>query len=203
MTNINLPEISQMINGLPDPELLTYYILEKDRKIYLDGDVDDYMLLLQQLILRWNMEDKDIDPKDRKPIMIYIMSDGGYLDYMWMLIDAINSSKTPVYTVNIGKASSAASLIFFSGHKRFMTPHAKIVVHEGSAQIGGDATKVMDATESYKKELKAMKEYILSKTKIEKAQLMKKRANDWELSAEFCLANGACEAIIESIDEII
>ena len=189
--------------GLPDPELVSYYIMENERKIYLEGDVDEYMLHIHSMILRWNKEDADLAVEDRKPIIIYVMSNGGYLEYMWMLIDAINTSKTPVYTVNIGRASSAASLIFLSGHRRFAMPHSKVVIHEGSAEIGGDATKVMDATESYKKELKAMKEYILSKTKINRSTLMKKRANDWELSAEYCLENGACEAIIQSLDEVI
>ena len=195
--------LNSMKNGVPDPTVINFFDLEKDRKIYLHGDVDDYIVDLQQLILRWNMEDKDKPIEERKPIILYIMSDGGYLDYMWMLIDTMNASKTPIYTVCLGKAHSAASLIFLTGHKRFMTPHAKLIVHEGSAQFGGDATKVMDATESYKKQLKEMKEYILNHSKIERTALMKKKANDWELSAEYCLANGACDKIIETLDEIM
>jgi len=199
---VAIESLPRMEQGLPDPQLVSYYILEKDRKLYLDGDIDDYLVHFHQLILRWNEEDSGIDINKRKPIIIYIMSDGGYLDYMWMLIDAMNMSKTPIYTVCIGKASSAASLIFISGHRRYMTPHSKIIIHEGSAQIGGDATKVMDATESYKKELKNMKEYILSKTKIDRAALMKKRSNDWELSAQYCLEHGACDYIVNSFYEI-
>lgn len=189
-------------SGLPDPEAVNYYELKKERKLYLHSDVDACLVQYHQLILQWNLEDEGKPIEERRPIIIYIMSGGGYLNYMWMFIDAMNMSKTPIYTVNIGNASSAAALIFLSGNKRFMTPHSRILIHEGSAQFEGDATKVMDATESYKKELKAMKEYILSKTKIERNSLMKKRANDWELSAEYCLANGACEAIVESFDEV-
>lgn len=188
---------------LPDPDDISYYVLENDRKIYLDYDVDESLMTLQRMILRWNMEDKNMQVEDRKPIIIYIMSYGGSLDYMWMMIDAINASKTPVYTVNLGKAASAASLIFISGSKRFMTKNSKIIIHEGSASFEGDAIKIMDANEGYKRELKKMKSYILEHTRISKSVLMKKRSNDWELDAQYCLDNGVCEKIIETLDEII
>lgn len=125
------------------------------------------------------------------------------MSYMWMLVDAIKLSATPVYTVNLGMAASAASLIFIAGHKRFMMPTAKVLIHEGSASFAGDAGKLMDATDSYKKELKAMKEFILSNTAIPKTQLMKKRSNDWELDAAYCLENKVCDQIIQSLDDVI
>ena len=82
-------------------------------------------------------------------------------------------------------------------------PRAKLIVHEGSAQLSGDAVKVMDQSESYKKQLKQMKEFILERTDIPKAQLMKKRNNDWELDAAYCLENGACHEIAETLDDVI
>ena len=72
-------------------------------------------MALERLILRWNMEDKDIPPEDRKPIWVYIQSPGGNLLYMSALLDAIELSVTPVYTVNMGYAASAAALIFMAG----------------------------------------------------------------------------------------
>jgi len=160
-------------------------------------------MALQRLILRWNMEDAGKPPAERKPIWLYIMSYGGDMDYMWSTIDMILTSSTPVYTVNVGVAASAASLIFLAGHKRFMLPRSKLIVHEGSAQLAGDAIKVMDQSESYRKQLKQMKEFILAHTAIPRSQLMKKRSNDWEIDADFCLANQACDVIISSLDEII
>lgn len=190
------------VQAMPESDAVSTWALEAQRKIYLDADVDEYLTAMQRLILRWNIEDKGIEPENRKPIWLYIMSYGGDIDYMWMLIDTIKLSKTPVYTVNIGVAGSAASLIFLAGKRRFMTPFARLIVHEGSAQLSGDAVKVMDQSESYKKQLKQMKEFILGNSQIPRAQLMKKRNNDWELNAQFCLENGACDEIITSLDEI-
>ena len=96
-------------NGLPDPAEVTYYVLEKERKLYLDYDVDDNSLNIQKMILRWNMEDRGKPVEERKPIWLYILSPGGAIAHMWAICDAINLSKTPVYTVNVGVAASAAT----------------------------------------------------------------------------------------------
>lgn len=159
-------------------------------------------MALHRMILRWNIEDAGKKPEERAPIWIYIMSPGGEVDIMWALVDAIKLSATPVYTVNVGTASSAAALIFIAGHQRFMTPNAKVMIHEGSAHFGGDAVKVMDFSESYKKELKKMKEFIAANTGILPKQLNAKRASDWELDSAFCLENKVCDRVIESLEEV-
>lgn len=200
--------VESAIGALPDqtlpcPDELSYYVLEKERKIYLETDVCAHVMALCRLIMRWNMQDKGIEKENRKPIWLYVMSYGGDLDYMWTLIDMIKLSTTPVYTVNVGVAASAASLIFISGHKRYMMPGSKVVIHEGSASVSGDAVKVMDASDSYKKELARMKAFIIANTEIPKAQLSKKRHNDWELDAQECLKYSVCDHIVSNIDEVL
>ena len=198
--------VSQLQSDIvPDPQTVSYYVLEKERKIYLDCDVDPSVMDIQKMIMRWNMEDKRNGKTEAtaKPIWIYIMSYGGDLDYMWVLVDAIRSSVAPVYTVNLGVAASAASLIFVSGKKRFMTEHATVVIHEGSAQLAGDAIKVQDAADTYRQQLKQMKEFVLAHSEIPRQQLMKKRNNDWELDATYCIENGACDTIVQTLDDVI
>ena len=190
-------------DSVPMPDTLSYYILEKERKYYIDSDITENIITLQRMLLRWNMEDKGKPVEERKPIWVYIMSYGGEADYMWMLIDAIKMSKTPVYTVNIGVAASAAAIIFIAGHKRFMMPNAHVLIHEGSAQMSGDAVKVMDATDAYRKELKRMRDFILEHTEIPKTSMSKKRNNDWTLDSEYCLANKVCDVLVKSFDDII
>lgn len=188
--------------ALPDPDELSYYILEKERKLYLDYDICPEITSIQRMIMRWNMEDRDKEVKDRKPIWIYLMSYGGDLQYMYMLIDTIEASETPIYTVNLGMAGSAASLIYLAGKKRFMMKNSQLVIHEGYAELSGDAVKVMDASENYKKDLKKMKEFIEAHSRIPHHIIMKKRNNDWYLDAKYCLENGACEKIVEKLSEI-
>lgn len=188
---------------LPAPDMLSYYILEKERKIFLESEIDSNITTLLRMIYRWNMEDKGVAVEDRKPIRLYIMSPGGDLSYMWMLVDAITASKTPVITINIGTAASAASLIFLAGHERWMTANSQVIIHEGSAAFRGDAVKVMDASESYKQDLQKMKKYILDRTEIPSSTLSKKKNNDWTLDAEDCIKYGVCHHIVETLDDIL
>lgn len=190
-------------NNLPNPDNVSYYVLEKERKIYLECEIGPDIMSLHRMIMRWNMEDAGKAVEERTPIRIYIMSYGGDIDYMWAFVDMVNASKTPIYTINVGVAASAASLIFISGHKRYMLPNSKVIIHEGSAQMAGDAIKVMDATESYRKDLKRMKEYILSKTNIPQAALNRRKNNDWTLDSAYCLENGVCDVVASDIDEIL
>lgn len=171
--------VKQANPGLPIPDLVSYYVLENDRKLFLDTEVDSTTLTLQRMILRWNMEDAGKPVEERKPIHLYIMSPGGDTDYMWSLVDAIEASETPVVTVNVGLAASAAGIIFLAGHKRLMTARSRLVIHEGSACMAGDAVKVMDASENYKKLIKQMRDYILSRTNITAAALNRQKCHDW------------------------
>jgi ATP-dependent Clp protease protease subunit len=66
----------------------------------------------------------------RKPIQIYINSYGGYVNDMWSIIDIILNSKTPIHTYCTGYAQSAAFELFLSGHRRYMTKHAKLMYHQ-------------------------------------------------------------------------
>ena len=86
-------------NNLPNPDNVSYYILEKERKIYLTYEVGPEIMSLHRMIMRWNMEDAGKAIGERKPIRVYIMSYGGDLDYMWAIVDMINASKTPVYSI--------------------------------------------------------------------------------------------------------
>jgi len=195
--------MKQVHPGLPMPDLVSYYVLENDRKLYLDEEVDSSILNLQRMILRWNMEDAGKPVEERKPIRLYIMSPGGDVDFMWSLVDTIEASETPVFTVNMGVAASAASIIFLAGHKRLMLGRSKLVIHEGSARMAGDAVKVMDASESYKKMMKQMKDYILSRTAISPAVLNKQKCHDWELDAKYCVEHGVCDAVVDKLSDIL
>jgi len=188
---------------LPDPDLVNFYKLAEKRIIYLDFDIDIDVMAIHRQIMLWNMEDKEIEPDQRQPIKLVIYSPGGYMGHMWSIVDLINASKTPVWTINIGQASSAAFLIFVSGKQRFMTKNAVCIVHEGSAEMGGDAVKVMDAATSYKEDLKRMKQYITEHTGIPMRMLTSKRANDWTITSDKCLELKACDKLIDSLDDIL
>lgn len=187
---------------LPDPALLYYYKNYEDRVYWVEGDIDESIMDLSKLILKCNREDKDIPVEDRKPIKIFISSCGGLLDETMALVKLIGISKTPVYTIDACYAYSAASLILISGHKRYAMPGTKCLFHSGSGGASGTFDQVQAATEDYKKMVKQMQDYIMSRTNIEQKLFNKKKAYDWYLDADEMLEKGVVDEIVEDLDKI-
>lgn len=189
--------------SFPDPSVINYYTFENDRKFFLDAEIGPTALELVKLIIRWNKEDEGVPVEDRKPITIYIMSPGGSLAYMWSLIDIMLLSETPITTVNMGIAASAAALILLAGNKRYALPASTVIIHEGSAELGGEASKVMDAASNYYAELKRMREFILKRTKISSRLMTQRSKDDWYIDAQGCLEHGICDKIVDSIHDVM
>lgn len=72
----------EMEKRLPKPDLVTYFVLEQDRKLYLEGEIGEESMSIQRMILRWNLEDQGIPVEERKPIRLFIFSPGGDVDTM-------------------------------------------------------------------------------------------------------------------------
>lgn len=137
---IQLPEeITNLMNGggLPSPEMMNFYVDEKDRIFFIDFEIDQSLIEIERKILQYNRIDKDVPVEQRKPIKLFIYSYGGELDAMFSFIDVVALSKTPVWTINAGIAMSAALVMLLSGQKRFALPHSTALIHSGSGGTQG------------------------------------------------------------------
>lgn len=95
-------ELEKMIQGADLDSLLFLKDL-KLRKFYLNYDIEQVGIHdIARHILQINAEDRGIPREERKPILLYVISNGGEVDSGFELIDIIESSETPVYTVNLG-----------------------------------------------------------------------------------------------------
>lgn len=118
----------------------------QDRILYLDGEVDDDVLhtLIMQ-IAKINGEDCGKPIEHRTPITLIINSGGGNAIVGMALINAIQSSNTPVIGVCLGICASMAFGIFAVCHTRLSVPDATFMVHDGyECQSLTTATKAKD-----------------------------------------------------------
>ena len=138
---------------LPNPSLLDYYKDNEDRILWLEGEVDGSTLELVKTIMRINLEDEKykVPVEERSPIKILIDTNGGDVQIMWTLINAIKISKTPVHTIVYCTALSAGAHILAAGHKRYAFPGATILVHSGSVGYQGIVEQVESAKKYYQK----------------------------------------------------
>lgn len=170
------------------PSFVEEYLYLKElqeRKLYLNEEITiDSVDGIVRNILRYNKEDKGKTTEERRPIFLYISSDGGDVDSGLELIDVIESSKTPVYTVNLGYCYSMAFVTFLAGHKRFASRNAKFLLHDGNSVVSGSAGKAQDTMSFVKRLEKRLREYILSKTSITYKEYQKNFLREWYMFAE-------------------
>lgn len=169
----------------------------KQRKLFISTNicqetVDDAIRHIMQI----NREDMGIAIKDRKPIILYVTSNGGDVDAGFALVDVILSSETPVYVINQGYQYSMGFLIGLAGHKRFAMPHSKFLMHDGSQFIYNSGAKAQDQMEFNKKQEERIKQYVLSRTKITSEMYDSQMRKEWYMFADEAKELGVTDYII-------
>lgn len=190
---------------LPSGIAFEYYQGLKNREIWLDTDVDVDLgtLTLIKQILRWNREDFGLPVEKRQPIFLYCFSFGGDLDVCNSIIDVMECSTTPIYTVNVGRCMSAAAYIYIAGHKRYSFEKSYFLFHQGSGSLTGNYSEVDSQMEDYKKKVSALTELMKLYTNYTEQEIKKNIKKEWYVSSKDALENGVCDVIIKNLDELI
>ena len=116
-----------------------YSRLLKERIIFLTGVVEDNVasvICAQLLFLESENPNKDIS--------FYINSSGGGVTSGMAIYDTMQYIKPDIITVCIGQAASMGSLLLTAGskNKRYALPHSRIMVHQPSGGVEGQASDI-------------------------------------------------------------
>ncbi|MCX4099325.1 ClpP family protease [Nocardia sp. alder85J] len=109
------------------------------RILVLDGPLDDDNgTLLATQLLSLAAEDPE------SGVSLWIHSPGGSVPAMLAIRDVMRLVPCAVSTLALGLACSAGQFLLSAGAhgRRFALPHARILMHQGSAGIGGSAGEV-------------------------------------------------------------
>ncbi len=116
-----------------------YSRLLKERIIFLTSPIDDNIasLVCAQLLF---LESED----SKKDINLYINSPGGVVTAGLAIYDTMNYIRCDVSTLCMGQAASMGSFLLMAGTKgkRFILPHARVMVHQPSGGARGQATDI-------------------------------------------------------------
>ena len=116
-----------------------YSRLLKERIIFITGTVsDDVASLVCAQLLYLESE----NPK--KDISFYVNSPGGVVTSGLAIYDTMQYIRPDVSTVCVGQAASTGSLLLAVGAagKRYCLPHSRIMVHQPSGGIQGQAADI-------------------------------------------------------------
>jgi len=190
--------------NLPDPETLDYYERTENREIFWNCDIDDSLVDFSLMIIKWNKQDKGKSINERIPIKIFINSNGGELPAVLNFINILQLSKTPVYTIALGKAYSSAGLMLLAGSKghRYVFQDTTALIHAGSTGAMGNTDKVLDNFEFTQRQEKRVKDFIVANTNITDKLYTKNYRKDWWLTSDEIILLGLADKIVTDLDEI-
>ncbi|MBC3185042.1 ATP-dependent Clp protease proteolytic subunit [Corynebacterium sp. zg-331] len=134
-----------------------YERLLRERIIFLGSQVDDEIAnkLCAQILLL-SAEDPTRD------ISLYINSPGGSVTAGMAIYDTMKYSPCDVATYGMGLAASMGQFLLTAGTpgKRFALPHARIMMHQPSAGVGGTAADIAIQAEQFAATKKEMAQLI-------------------------------------------
>jgi len=116
-----------------------YQRLLKERIVFLGTQVDDNVanLICAQLLL---LESDD----QERDVFLYINSPGGSVTAGMAIYDTMQYIQCDVATICMGLGASMGQFLLCAGEpgKRFSLPHARILMHQPSAQMQGVAADI-------------------------------------------------------------
>jgi ATP-dependent protease ClpP protease subunit len=97
-------------------------------------------------------------------------------------------------------------LIGLAGYRRYATPNATFLMHDGSNFVYNSSAKLKDAIKFQDQQEERVKEYILSRSKLTSKEYDEKYRVEWYMYAAEAKEKGFCDFIVGEdcdIEEII
>ncbi|GAB4584005.1 ATP-dependent Clp protease proteolytic subunit [Nocardia sp. IFM 10818] len=170
------------------------------RILVLDGALDDDngALLMTQL-LTLATEDPEAG------ISLWIHSPGGSVPAMLAIRDVMRLVPCEVSTLALGLACSAGQFLLSAGSpgKRFALPHARILMHQGSAGIGGSAVEVEVQASDLRHTVQTVLGLIAEDTGQSYDQIFEDSLHDRWFTATEAREYGFIDAIVDSFWQVV
>ena len=137
-----------------------------------------------------------MDSLSHNPIKIIITSPGGDLDTTFLMYDTIKSLQSPIITIG-EYCASAAAILLASGSKRYLRPHAKVMLHLPAGQMGGDA-KDWDIQHKQMEKYRKTVVDILRECGVKKSseEILSDIDRDYWMGAEEAMRYGLADSIL-------
>ncbi len=135
-----------------------------NRIIYLDGEItEESAKRTIETLLK-------LDIINHKDIKMYINSEGGSVNAGLAIVDIMNSIKSDVSTICVGRAASMGAILLINGAKgkRFISCNGDVMIHE-VASFGANYGKVSEQHDKLKRTSyvnRKIQKIIVSKTNM-------------------------------------
>jgi ATP-dependent Clp protease protease subunit len=176
-----------------------YDRLLRERIIFLGQPVDDTIanqICAQLLLLAAEDPTRDIN--------LYINSPGGSVTAGMAIFDTMTFVECDIATYAMGLAASMGQFLLSAGTrgKRYALPHARILMHQPSAGIGGTASDIAIQAEQFKLTKREMAELIAEHTGQPVDQIQADSERDRWFTAQQALEYGFVDHVVSRVAQM-
>jgi ATP-dependent Clp protease protease subunit len=176
-----------------------YDRLLRERIIFLGQPVDDTIanqICAQLLLLSAEDSTRDIN--------LYINSPGGSVTAGMAIFDTMQFVDCDIATWSLGLAASMGQFLLSAGArgKRYALPHARILMHQPSAGIGGTASDIQIQAEQFKLTKVEMAELIAEHTGQTVEQVRLDSERDRWFTAKEALEYGFVDHVVSRVAQV-
>jgi len=172
-----------------------YSRLLKERIIFLAGSIDDALAstVIAQLLF---LESED----SKKDINLYVNSPGGHIHSGLAIVDTMNYIKPDIATVCVGMAASMGAVVLSAGKKkkRYILPHAEVMIHQPWGGVDGQATDIEISAKRIIKQRGVINKILSENTGQPLKQVEKDVERDFWMDAEESKKYGIIDQIYKS-----
>ena len=179
-------------------EMTLEEMLLENRVIFLVGEINHVTasrVIMQMLYLQSVKRDADIN--------FYINSPGGVVDDTLAMYDIMKFLSCPVATYCIGRAESGGAVAFMAGTKgkRYILPHAKVMIHQPFGGVYGQAADIEIQAEEILKTKQTLIDIMSDCTGQTKDKVQEDSERDRYFDAEAAVKYGICDEVIGAIEQ--
>ena len=172
-------------------------LLLENRTIFLFGEINHASaarLIMQLLYLENQKRGQDIH--------FYINSPGGVVDDTLAIYDTMRFITSKVATYCIGRAYSGGAVLLASGEKgkRFMLPHAKVMIHQPHGGVYGQSADIQIQATQIIKDKKMLSEILSDHTGTPYDKVREDSERDKYFDAQEAKAYGLVDEILSVED---
>jgi ATP-dependent Clp protease protease subunit len=176
-----------------------YDRLLRERIIFLGQPVDDTIanqICAQLLLLAAEDPERDI--------ALYINSPGGSVTAGMAIFDTMQFVDCDIATYAMGLAASMGQFLLSAGKsgKRYALPHARILMHQPSAGIGGTASDIAIQAEQFKLTKVEMAQLISEHTGQPVEQVQADSERDRWFTAQQALEYGFVDHVVSRVAQV-
>ena len=165
-----------------------------ERKVFLWGQVNDHSAkqVIDRLLYLELMQPE-------KEIQLIINSPGGAVTSGFAIYDTMKSITSPVSTICSGFAASMGAILLSAGEKgrRFILPHARVMIHQPSGSAGGSASDLIIQMDEMLKTKKLGAEILANNCGKSIEQILQDINRDYWMSAEEAVLYGIVDGKLE------